>query len=178
MAYLKYDSRVFWETRQKSRNFFLYLITGLLLVLVVLIVIPDLSKGIKSYNKTTKTLESSRFIEKVSYHHLHKRIRRILILTMTDNTEWYVTEVNRKSWNELQQTKYIGKNFSLYFSHEIRNVNYPVQIEIENKIIYDLNDSKFYDYMLMLLVLVMILSSFRSYNQSKIIKPYRVESEN
>ena len=178
MAYLKFDQRVFRETRQKSRNFFMYLITVLFLILAVVVVVPDLSKGIKSYNKTTKTLESSRFIEKISYRRLHKRIKRTLVLTMTDNTEWYVGEVNRKSWDELQQAKYIGKNFSLYFSHEIRNVNYPVQIEIENKIIYDLNDSKFYDYMLLLLVLVMILSSLRSYNQSKIIKPYIVESEN
>ena len=174
---LNYELQVIRERSRKFRSYFMYLTTSLLLVFVIIVVIPDLSKGIKSYNKTTKTLESSKFIEKISYHRLHKKIRRTLVLTMTDNTEWYVKEVNKKSWEELQQTKYIGKNFNLYFLHEIRKVNYPVQIEIENKIIYDLNDTKFNEYILLVLVLVMILFSLRLYNKSKIIKPYRVESE-
>ena len=178
MSYLNYDLNLIRERRRKIRSYFMYVTTGLLLVVVIIKVIPDLSKGIKSYNKTTKTLHSCRFIEKVSYHRSHKRIRKTLVLTMTDNTEWYVKGVNKKSWDELQQPKYIGKNFKLYFLHEIKKVNYPVQIEIENKVIYDLNDSKFYEYMLLLLLLVMILYSLRTFNRSKIIKPYRVENEN
>jgi hypothetical protein len=118
-------------------------------------VIPNLSSDLKNYRSDIKTIESSRIDEReYSGRYGNKRIEHTLVIIMTDQTELkFSASEYSKYFEKLQNGKNIGKNIKYYLgNYTAENMN-PIQVEIENKIIYDSSESAKSKYLLLLLTL-------------------------
>lgn len=132
----------------------------MLIIYSILFIIPDISKNIWDYKSEAKILKNTAIENKAEIN--INRIPRngytnTLVLTMTDNTEWYISNQYSDYWKKLENPSNVGKNIKWYW---LSNNNYnPVQIEIDNKIIYDLNTHLKWGYIFLIITLLLTISS-------------------
>jgi hypothetical protein len=127
--------------------------------MVPLFVVPNLSTNIKNYESEIKILESTRIDEREYSKNFQKKIERTLILKMTDETEIRLSNQYGEYWKTIQKEENIGKKIKYYLGNNTSYGSNPVQLEIENKIIYDPSESVKWGYFLLLMAIGMVIYS-------------------
>ena len=146
----------------------------LMIVLSIFFVIPNLSTDLKNYKEENKIIASSRIDEREYKGKFNqKRVEHTLVIVMTDQTELkFSASEYSKFFEELQNEKNIGKKIKYYLSNYIAENNNPIQVEIDNKLIYDLSERMKTKYLFLLLTLV-----FSTYSGNKLRQYLRNRNE-
>lgn len=142
------------------RDFRLHLMTIALLLTVPFFVVPNLSTNIKNYESETKILESTKIDEReYTGKYFQKKVERTLILNMSDGTEIRLSDQYGEYWVELQNQQNIGKSVKYYLGNNTSYGSNPVQLEVENKIIYNPAKNVKWAYVLVLMTIGMTIYS-------------------
>ncbi len=150
------------------KNFKLYFVTFFAICFSVFISIPDVKSNLSDYIKKTKTYESYE-IDSLKRTRLFKTTYdRTLILKMTDGTKWNISRVYSKYFDELRAESNVGKKYTLYVSSETDE--YPSQIEIEDKVIYNIKSVSSYNYFIIVATLILIFFSYVELRTKKVKK--------
>lgn len=156
-----------------------YLITLLFTVYSVFFVIPELHFNLDGLTLITKTLKD---IETKSYKYTAKKYfnrgsgngKRLeyreqtaytTIYKMTDNSEYNITGHHPKYNGAILSRDNIGKTIKIYTEKES---TIPLQLEIDNKVVYGINESNNTKYLLLGLTLILIIYSILVWN--KVVK--------
>ena len=156
-----------------------YLITILFTVYSVFFVIPELHFNLDGLTLITKTLKD---IETKSYKYTAKKYfnrgsgngKRLeyreqtaytTIYKMTDNSEYNITGHHPKYNGAILSRDNIGKTIKIYTEKES---TIPLQLEIDNKVVYGINESNNTKYLLLGLTLILIIYSILVWN--KVVK--------
>ena len=147
-----------------------YLITILFTVYSVFFVIPELHFNLDGLTLITKTLKD---IETKSYKYTAKKYfnrgsgngKRLeyreqtaytTIYKMTDNSEYNITGHHPKYNGAILSRDNIGKTIKIYTEKES---TIPLQLEIDNKIIFGLNETNQFKYIILAFTLGLIIYS-------------------
>ena len=149
----------------------IYLATLILVFTSAVYIIPDLKINLNSYTMETKILQSTDYkTYKSTYRKWYKNPRRFedkeqtnytLILTMTDGSQYSIESDKASEFQALSDPKSIGKTFKLYTDKN----NKPVQIEIDNQLIYGLQETNESNYLILAFTLGMILYSIARFKR-------------
>ena len=156
-----------------------YLITLLVTVYSVFFIIPELHFNLDGLTLITKTLKD---IETKSYKYTAKKYfnrgsgngKRLeyreqtaytTIYKMTDNSEYNITGHHPKYNGAILSRDNIGKTIKIYTEKES---TIPLQLEIDNKVVYGINESNNTKYLLLGLTLILIIYSILVWN--KVVK--------
>ena len=156
-----------------------YLITLLVTVYSVFFIIPELHFNLDRLTLITKTLKD---IETKSYKYTAKKYfnrgsgngKRLeyreqtaytTIYKMTDNSEYNITGHHPKYNGAILSRDNIGKTIKIYTEKES---TIPLQLEIDNKVVYGINESNNTKYLLLGLTLILIIYSILVWN--KVVK--------
>jgi hypothetical protein len=142
----------------------------LMIILSILFVIPNLSTNLKNYKEENKIIANSRIDETEHIGKFNqKRIEHTLVIVMTDQTELkFSASEYSKFFNELQNEKKIGKKIKYYLSNIIIVNKNPIQVEIDNKLIYNARESMKSKYLFLLLTIA--FSIYSVYKLKKYLK--------
>lgn len=143
-------------------DFKIYFLNFVLLIFIPAYVIPNLSSDLSEYNYEIKTLEDSRIDVREYYKLFTKSTERTLVLIMTDKTEWYISRQYSDYWDELKSKNNIGKKYKLYLAFNTSYYYNPIQIEIEDDVVYGISVGLFWGYMLLILTIGTTVYSFLS----------------
>jgi len=141
-----------------SKEFGMHLLTIVLLFCSIGFIIPDLSSNLSNYNKQQKKLASTK-IEEREYRNKYnqERVSRTLIMEMSDETNWIVPNDYSNFWKEIQSEKNLNKEVTMYLSNSLGHV--PVQLSINGKLIYDVNQDLPIKYLLIFMTIGMTIYS-------------------
>ena len=154
-----------------------YLITLLVTVYSVFFIIPELHFNLDRLTLITKTLKD---IETKSYKYTAKKYfnrgsgngKRLeyreqtaytTIYKMTDNSEYNITGHHPKYNGAILSRDNIGKTIKIYTEKES---TIPLQLEIDNKVVYGINESNNTKYLLLGLTLILIIYSILVWNKA------------
>ncbi len=125
------------------KNYREYLFHAMTVVLVFCLsyyAIPNLVATTNELEFATKTLKSTELkIERNYSRSLPQSHIKTLILTMTDGTEIKSGEDYEEYWPKLQAKQNLGKVVKYYTGINTSKDWNPLQIEIDNKVIYNKN---------------------------------------
>jgi len=147
------------------KNFKLYFITFFAICFSIFGSIPNLKSNLSDYEKKTKIYKSFEIDTIVRNRLFRTTYDRTLILNMTDGTKWNVSKVFSKYFDELKDSNNIGKKYTLYVSSETDDS--PSQIEIENKIIYNIKSVSYYNYVIIIATLILMFFSYQELKKSR-----------
>ena len=150
------------------KNFKLYFITFFAIIFSIFVSIPDLKSNLNNYEKRTKIYKSFEIDTLVRNRLFRTTYDRTLILEMTDGTKWSISKVFSKYFDELKDSKNIGKKYTLYVSSETDE--YPSQVEIDNKIIYNIKSVSYYNYFIIIATLILMYFSYKELNVNRKIE--------
>ena len=119
-------------------------------------IIPDLLKELDDYTLKSGTIEQFRFKTEKYERRGRERIDTTLIVVLENSTELYFRDSYSEYFNKLMAP---GKLIEYYPNGHNSNVN-PVQVTVDKKIIYDLSQSKKYQYYLVIFTLFIIPVTF------------------
>ena len=125
------------------RDFSFYLFSIVLFIFALFYTVPNLSTNLDNYQCETKILESTSIgIKEKTSRGFGTRTEKTLILTMTDGTEIRLNDQYQKHWSLLQEDIIIGKNITYYLGNNTNYGSNPVQLEIENFIVYNTSEGR------------------------------------
>lgn len=147
------------------REFGIHLMTIVLVICTPLYIIPNLTTNLKNYNKGKGVLTNARINEReYTGRYFLKRIERTLVLNLDNGMELKLSGQYSKFWDELQDQKSIGKTITYYLGNNTTYGFNPVQIELDNKIIYDPSENMIWAYILVVMTIgCMIYSGKKLY---------------
>jgi hypothetical protein len=139
-----------------------------LVVISIDFVIPSLSKNLKNYDKSVEIFKSSRvnIFEKGKGFSVVKDSE--LIITMQNGREWTFSPEYSDYWKKIGDSSNVGKKFVIY-TQGLFDSN-PSQVEVENKIIYNLSTKNQSKYLILFLTLISVtysIISYRKHNKQK-----------
>jgi len=141
-----------------SKEFGMHLLTVVLIFCSIGFIVPDLSSDISNYNKQQKILASTKIEEREYLNKYNqKRVDRTLVMEMSDATNWIVPNDYSKFWAEIQSKKNLNKEVTMYLSNSLGHV--PVQLSIDRKLIYDVNQNLPVKYLLIFMTIGMTIYS-------------------
>jgi len=131
-------------------------------------IVPNLKYQLSDFDKTTKILKSTDY---ESYKYNSKKWKNrgsgagfrsetrentgyTLVLTMTDNSKYEIGNDKAKYFTKI--TKNEGKDFIIYTES---NNKTPMQLEIDNKVIYDIHDTNLFSYFILAMTLGLTIYS-------------------
>lgn len=136
-----------------------------MLMIVMFKSIPDLNRTLSDFKVQNMVYQSFKIDSLKRETLFSTTYDRTLILKMTDGSKWNISRVYSKYFDELKDKKNIGKKYSLYVHDD--DDNYPSQVLIENKMVYSIKENTEWNYILILLFLVLVyfcVSAFRENN--------------
>ncbi len=123
-------------------------------------IIPNLTTNLKNYDKGTGVLVDTRINEReYTGKYFQKKVERTLILNLDNGMELKLSRQYGKFWDELQAKESIGKTVTYYLGNNITCGSNPVQIELDNKIIYDPSENRIWAYLLVFMTIGCIIYS-------------------
>ena len=145
------------------REYFFHFMSILMIVLSIFFVIPNLSTEINNYKEENKVIANSRIDEREYKGKFNqKRVQHTLVIVMTDQTELkFSASEYSKFFEELQNEKNNGKSIKYQLSNYIAENNNPMQVEIDNELIYDLSERMKTKYLFLLITLA--ISTYSGY---------------
>lgn len=142
---------------EKIDNFKIFSITAVLLFCVPYFVLPNLFTDLKNLKSETKILKSTEVITERNYSRsLPQKYISKLVMTMNDGSTLHSSEEYDKYWSVIQKKDNIGKKIKYYYGVNSSKDGNPLQLEINNKIIYKKGTNL--TYAIALIVLTVILS--------------------
>lgn len=155
--------------KTKDSNFGLFLMTAVLLFCIPYFVLPNLFTDLKDLKYETRIIESTRILkEKNNSRSLPENYITSLIIRMTDGSEIQSSEEYDKYWPQIQKKDNIGKQIKYYQSVNGSKEHNPLQIEINNRIVYKKNENL--KYAIVLIVLMFVFTSVSAIKLVKMIK--------
>jgi hypothetical protein len=142
-------------------NWKIYWFTGFMLFISIFFIIPNLSNDLSDYTKNGEIYKSSKIEVTETKKLLSTKKKYTLVLTMENGSEWVFDSQFSDYWEKLKDTNNIGKKYTFY-SGTLVGSN-PSQVEIENKIVYNLRTLDKYKYFMLLLTLVGTVISLIDY---------------
>ena len=163
---MKYEGN--YNSYLKTKRKLFYIFSGFLVIISIIFVIPNLSKDLKDYDKSVEVFKKSR----INVTERQKGFSTIkdseLIITMENGREWTFSEQFENYWKEIGDSSNIGKTYIIY-TRGLTDSN-PSQIEIENKIIYNLGTLDKSKYLILILTFICSIFSifdYRKYRKRK-----------
>lgn len=159
--------------KNKDNNFGIFLMTAVLLFGVPYFVLPNLFTDIKNLEYETKIIKSTRILkEKNNSRSLPGKYITSLIIKMTDGSEIQSSEEYDKYWPQIQKKDNIGKQIKYYHSVNGSKEHNPLQIEINNKIVYKKNENLKYA-----IVLIVLMFVFTSISVIKLVNMIKAKTD-
>jgi hypothetical protein len=154
------------------REYGMHFMTIILLIMVPFFVIPNLSTNLKNYKKETNIIIGTRInIREYTGKYFQKKTEKTLVIILKDSSEIKLSDVEyHKYWDIIEAKNNIGKKITFYSGNNTAERNNPVQIEIDNKIIYDPSESVKWGYIIVFMTIGMTIYSgikLRNYFQYK-----------
>jgi len=120
-----------------------------------------MSTDISDYKSEIKIFQNSKIDVREYTQKFRKRKEHTLILMMSDHSTWKFSEQYSEYWKVLGDKNNKGKKFKFYISATtVKNSN-PPRVEIEDKIVYDLNEVHLYKYLILGLTLILLFMSYK-----------------
>lgn len=118
----------------------IHMLTAALLLCTPTFILPNLSTDLSNYVKLQKVF-SYAFIIETEYRNIFSKdkIEQDFLMVMTDSTRWYVASGDKKYWPDILNPDNANKNVTMYISNNSEK-NFPVQLEINDKIIFGVNE--------------------------------------
>ena len=163
---MSYESNLesYWKTKRKL----FYIFSGFLVICSIVFIIPSLSNNLNDYDKSIEVMKSSR----IDYTERQKGFTTIkdseLVITMQNGREWTFSTEYSDYWKEIRDSSNVGKKFVIY-TQGLLDSN-PSQVEIENKIIYNLSTKNKSKYIILILTIISVtysIFSYRKHNKQK-----------
>lgn len=143
--------------------------TVVLIFCISYFTIPDLLATKDDLKSETKILKSTELkIERNHSLSLPKSHIKTLVLTMSDGTIISSSEDYEQFWPKLQEKKNIGKVIKYYSGINTNKEWNPLQIEIDNKVIYNMNANL--KYVIILIAMTIASTLFSVYRLVRYIK--------
>ncbi len=162
----------------RFREFTFHFFTMVAIFISIFFVIPNLSSNKENYKSDSKTMQSSRIDEReYTGKYGNKKIEHTLVIVMTDQTELkFSASAYSKYFEELQKENNIGKEIKYYQGNNTKkNIN-PIQVEIDNEIVYNTNENAKSKYLILLLTLGLLIYS--GYKLKKYLKTKNINKKN
>lgn len=134
------------------RDISFYVFSIVIFIVALIYVVPNLSTNSDDYQHETKILESTRIDREEVTRKFVTRIEKTLVLSMTDGTEIRLSDQYIKHWSLLQEEIMIGKKITYYLGNNTRYGSNPVQLEIDNFVVYTPAEGSKWRYAFVLLV--------------------------
>ena len=153
------------------KEYIFHFMTILMIILCVFCIVPNLSTDIKNYKEDNNIIASTRIDEReYRDRNFNKRVEHTLVILMTDNTEVKLSASEYSDFfDEIQNSDSLFKKIT-YFENGVANNMNPIQVEIDNKIIYDVHEAMKWKYLLIILTLCLSLYSGYKLRQYLILK--------
>ena len=148
------------------REFGIHFMTFVYVFCTSLFVIPNLTTNLKKYNKGMGILINSRIYEREYIgKYFQKKNEKTLVLNLDNGMELKLSGKYSKFWDEFQDKESIGKTITYYLGNNITYGSNPIQIELDNKIIYTPNENRIWAYLSIIMTIgFMIYSGKKIYN--------------
>ena len=152
-----------YESYLKTKRKIFYWFSGFLVIISIVFIIPSLSNNLNDYDKNVEVFKSSRInvIEIKKGFSSSKEYE--LIIKMQNGREWIFGKQYSEYWNEIGDSSNMRKTFTIY-TQGLTDSN-PSQIEIENKIIYNLRTLDTSKYWILILTFICSIFSVIDYRK-------------
>ncbi len=169
---MKYEENYnsYLETKRKI----FYIFSGFLVVISIFFVVPNLSKNLKDYDKNVEVFKKSRINNTETQKGFSTVKHTELIITMENGREWTFSEEFENYWEEIGNSRNDGKTYVIYTKGLIDSN--PSQVEIENKIIYNLGTQDNSKYLILILTFICLIFSVFDYRNHRKKKSESVKS--
>jgi hypothetical protein len=157
-----------YDVYKKTKRKIFYLFSGFLVICSIIFVIPSLSNNLNDYDKNIEVFKSSRINVTERKKGFSTTKEYELIIKMQNGREWIFSKQYDQYWNEIGDSSNVGKTFTIY-TKGLTDSN-PSQIEIDNKIIYDLRTLDTSKYLILILTFICSIISvidYRKYSKEK-----------
>jgi hypothetical protein len=157
-----YDSYI------KTKRKLFYWFSGFLVIISIVFIIPSLSNNLNDYDKNVEVFKSSRINVTERKKGFSSTKEYELIIKMQNGREWIFGKQYNEYWKEIGDSSNLRKTFTIY-TQGLTDSN-PSQIEIENKIIYDLrtlDTSKYWILILTFICSIFSVIDYRKYYKEK-----------
>ncbi|MFD2909410.1 hypothetical protein ACFSX9_11790 [Flavobacterium ardleyense] len=134
----------------------------LCLLLLVFKIIPHLSKSPEDFHKTEETFESSKIIK---WKRLRRGSKSYLLIKTREGNEWQVGKTHSKQFATLNSKLNSGKKITFYTRNKANR--YPSRVDLENEMIYDTRNDKFWYYFILIGTPILIFMTIVEYRTSK-----------
>ena len=160
---MKYEKNYnsFLETKRKI----FYIFSSFLIVISIFFVIPNLSKNLKDYDKNVEVYKKSRINVTETQKGFATVKNSELIITMENGREWTFSDEFDNYWEEIGNSSNSGKTYVIY-TKGLTDSN-PSQVEIENKIIYNLGTQDNAKYLILILTFICVIFSVFDYRKHR-----------
>ena len=159
----------YYNSYRKTKRKLFYLFSGFLVFCSVFFVIPSLSKNLKDYDKSVEVFKDSR----INITERQKGFSTVkdseLIIEMQNGRKWTFNKQFEEYWKEIGNSNNRGKTYVIY-TRGFTDSN-PSQIEIENKIVYDLqtlDESKYLILILTFICSIFSIIDYRKHSKNKV----------
>jgi hypothetical protein len=157
-----------YDVYKKTKRKIFYWFSGFLVLCSVVFVIPSLSNNLNDYDKNIEIFKSSRIKATERQKGFSSTKEYELIIKMQNGREWIFSKQYDQYWKEIGDSSNLGKTFTIY-TKGLTDSN-PSQIEIDNKIIYDLRTLDTSKYLILILTFICSIFSvidYRKYSKEK-----------
>ena len=160
---MKYEKNynLFLETKRKI----FYIFSSFLIVISIFFVISNLSKNLKDYDKNVEVYKKSRINVTETQKGFATVKNSELIITMENGREWTFSDEFDNYWEEIGNSSNSGKTYVIY-TKGLTDSN-PSQVEIENKIIYNLGTQDNAKYLILILTFICVIFSVFDYRKHR-----------
>lgn len=154
------------------REYVMHFFTVILLILVPICVVPNLSTSLKNYKKETNEIIGTRIdVREYTGKYFEKKTEETLVIILKDSSELKLSSIeNHKYWRDIEAEKNIGKIITFYSGNNTAERTNPVQLEIDNEVIYDPSEHVKWGYAMVFMTIGMVIYSgkkLRDYFQYK-----------
>lgn len=157
-----------YDVYKKTKRKIFYWFSGFLVIISMVFIIPSLSNNLNDYDKNIEVFKSSRINVTERQKGFSSTKEYELIIKMQNGKEWIFDKQYDNYWKEIGDSSNEGKTFTIY-TQGLTDSN-PSQIEIENKIIYDLRTLDTSKYLILVLTFICSIISvidYRKYSKEK-----------
>ena len=141
------------------REIGLHFFTVMLIIMVPLFVVPNLSTDLKNYQRETNVLKDTRIdVREYRGKYFQKKVEKTLVILLQDESEIHLSN-SQSCWKEIQNKNNVGKKITFYSGNNTADRMNPVQLEIEDKVIYDPSENAKWGYFLVLMTVGLAIYS-------------------
>ena len=150
----------------------MHFFTVMFVIIVPICVVPNLSTNLKNYKKETNEIIGTRIdVREYTGKYFEKKTEKTLVIILKDSSELKLNGIeNHKYWKDIEAEKNIGEKITFYSGNNTAERMNPIQLEINNEVIYDPSEHVIWGYVLVIMTIGMAIYSgkkMRDYFQYK-----------